>query len=106
MVVANSYGAYLFLHAQTLIDPFPGRVLLLSPIVGEFSNSESKTFFVPPRARQLMELLQAGIKLFNSPLSGGQLVGVYSGAALIALTGVVNAFPRDPRFLQSCYQTT
>lgn len=60
MVVANSFGAYLFLHAQTLIAPFPGRVLLLSPILGEFANSESQTFFVPPRARQLMELVQAG----------------------------------------------
>jgi pimeloyl-ACP methyl ester carboxylesterase len=60
MVVANSFGAYLFLHAQTLMAPFPGRVLLLSPIVGEFANSESQTFFVPPRARQLMELVQAG----------------------------------------------
>lgn len=37
-----------------------GRELLLSPIVGEFVNSESQTFFVPPRARQLMELVQAG----------------------------------------------
>lgn len=60
MVVANSFGAYLFLHAQTAMEPFPGRVLLLSPIVGEFANSESQTFFVPPRARQLMELVQAG----------------------------------------------
>jgi pimeloyl-ACP methyl ester carboxylesterase len=60
MVVANSFGAYLFLHAQTLMAPFPGRVLLLSPIVGEFTNSESQTFFVPPRARQLMELVLAG----------------------------------------------
>jgi hypothetical protein len=59
-VVANSFGAYLFLHAQTLMAPFPGRVLLLSPIVGEFANSESQTYFVPPRARQLMELVQAG----------------------------------------------
>lgn len=65
MVVANSFGAYLFLHAQTLMAPFPGRVLLLSPIVGEFSNSESKTFFVPPRARQLMERVQTG--LYHAP---------------------------------------
>jgi pimeloyl-ACP methyl ester carboxylesterase len=65
MVVANSFGAYLFLHAQTLMATFPGRVLLLSPIVGEFANSESQTFFVPPRARQLMALVQAG--QYHSP---------------------------------------
>jgi alpha-beta hydrolase superfamily lysophospholipase len=34
-VVANSFGAYLFLNAQSLMPAFPGKVLLLSPIVGE-----------------------------------------------------------------------
>lgn len=34
LVVANSFGAYLFLHAQTLMPAFPGKALLLSPIVG------------------------------------------------------------------------
>jgi len=33
-VIANSFGAYLFLHAQLELEPFPGRVLLLCPIVG------------------------------------------------------------------------
>ena len=33
-VIANSFGAYLFLHAQLELKPFPGRVLLLCPIVG------------------------------------------------------------------------
>ena len=33
-VICNSFGAYLFLHAQTEMASFPGRVLLLSPIVG------------------------------------------------------------------------
>jgi hypothetical protein len=59
-VIANSYGAYLFLHAQTLLPPFVGRVLLLSPIVGEFSSVETATHFVPPRSRQLMKLAQEG----------------------------------------------
>ena len=36
LVIANSFGAYLFLHAQAEIAPYIGRVLLLSPIVGEF----------------------------------------------------------------------
>ena len=40
-VVCNSFGAYLFLHAQTQMASFPGRVLLLSPIVGEFSNEQA-----------------------------------------------------------------
>jgi hypothetical protein len=59
-VVANSFGAYLFLHAQAQMPPFVGRVLLLSPIVGEFSNAESQMNFIPPRADRLKELVQAG----------------------------------------------
>ena len=39
-VIANSFGAYLFMHAQAQMPPFAGRVLLLSPIVGEFGSDE------------------------------------------------------------------
>lgn len=59
-VVANSYGAYLFLHAQTLLPAFIGRVLLLSPIVGETSDLETMRFFVPPRAGKLHQLAHDG----------------------------------------------
>ena len=58
-ILANSFGAYLFLHAQTLMPAYIGKVLLLSPIVGEFSNNETGTHFVPPRSRKLKELAQA-----------------------------------------------
>ena len=37
-VIANSFGAYLFLHAQAQLEPYIGKVILLSPIVGEFEN--------------------------------------------------------------------
>jgi hypothetical protein len=47
-VIANSYGAYLFLHAQAMMDAFIGKVLLLSPIVGEFSNQDIRMGFIPP----------------------------------------------------------
>lgn len=60
-VVAISFGAYLFLHAQTLLEPFIGRILLLSPIVGEATNEEHLMFFVPPRARHLQELARSGV---------------------------------------------
>ncbi len=59
-VIANSYGAYLFLHALTLLPAFPGKVLLFSPIVGEFSNNDTGTYFLPPRAGQLKKLIQSG----------------------------------------------
>jgi len=59
-VIANSFGAYLFLHAQALLPPFIGKVLLLSPIVGEFSEEGASIGFIPPRAEQLLKLAQSG----------------------------------------------
>ncbi len=59
-VVANSFGAYLFLHAQAQMAPFIGKVILLSPIVGEFSNEETRMNFIPPRAEKLFELAETG----------------------------------------------
>ncbi|MBU3648681.1 MAG: hypothetical protein FGM28_00055 [Limnohabitans sp.] len=59
-VLANSFGAYLFLHAQAQLPPFPGRVLLLSPIVGAFDNTQGNMHFVPPRAEHLARLAHAG----------------------------------------------
>ena len=60
-VICNSYGGYLFLHAQTLLPPYVGRLLLLSPIIGQFSNDDDSGLgFVPPRAERLAELAEAG----------------------------------------------
>ncbi|MCD8503490.1 MAG: hypothetical protein LRY61_06920 [Burkholderiaceae bacterium] len=72
-VIANSFGAYLFLHAQTMLPPNPGRVLLLSPIVGEFANEETQTFFSPPYPKRLMEFATA--KKFPSPRNAQIHVG-------------------------------
>lgn len=58
-VVANSFGAYLFLHAQAEMGAFPGKVLLLSPIVGTFESEATQQVFVPPRSDLLRELAQA-----------------------------------------------
>jgi hypothetical protein len=59
-VICNSYGSYLFLHAQSQMEPFPGRVLMLSPIVGEFTSDETSTTFSPPRPTRLKELAETG----------------------------------------------
>ena len=59
-VVCNSFGAYLFLHAQAGMNPFPGHLLLLSPIVGHFVNEDRMMGFVPPRSDRLMELAERG----------------------------------------------
>ena len=60
-VVANSFGAYLFLHAQASISPYPGRVLILSPIIGDFQNEGIGAFFSPPYPNLLGELAEAVI---------------------------------------------
>jgi pimeloyl-ACP methyl ester carboxylesterase len=64
-VVANSYGGYLLLQALSLSNPFPGKLLLLSPIVGEFSSEQIRMGFIPPYAKRLYELASKG--LFPAP---------------------------------------
>ena len=59
-VVAHSFGAYLFLHAQASLPPFPGRVLLLSPVIGGSAAPGNGPRFYPPFADRLGELAQAG----------------------------------------------
>jgi alpha-beta hydrolase superfamily lysophospholipase len=59
-IVANSFGAYLFLNAQTMMSPYIGKLLLLSPIVGEFSNQETRMGFIPPQAGRISRLAQCG----------------------------------------------
>jgi hypothetical protein len=59
-VVCNSFGSYLFLHAQIGLPPYVGRVLLLSPIVGEFTDEQKGTVFMPPLPDRLKVLVEAG----------------------------------------------
>jgi alpha-beta hydrolase superfamily lysophospholipase len=59
-VIANSFGAYLFLHAQAQMPPYIGKVMLLSPIVGRFGNDERHMNFIPPRADKLLCLAKDG----------------------------------------------
>jgi len=55
-VVANSFGGYLFLHAQALLDGvYPGRVLILSPIVGGFTNGTINASLLPAELHQLLQ---------------------------------------------------
>lgn len=59
-VIANSFGGYLFLHAQLELTQFPGRVLLLSPVIGSTTQSETGMRFYPPRADALKQTAQIG----------------------------------------------
>lgn len=111
-VIANSFGAYLFLHAQTLLDPFIGRVLLFSPIVGEFENSETWKSFSPPRPDVLKNLAQSG--QYPSPLHCTIYVGENdwqsqpsSVAAFAKATGMsVNVVPGMGHMLEKDYVAT
>jgi len=60
-VIANSFGCYLFLHAQAQLPPFVGRVLLLSPIVGEFTQPDKGMNFSPPHHTRLSQLAKEGL---------------------------------------------
>lgn len=68
-VICNSFGGYLFLHAQVLIgEPYIGNVILLAPIVGEFvENDVTRPMnFIPPQAEKLLQI--AKTQKFPLPL--------------------------------------
>ncbi len=73
LVIANSFGGYLFLHAQAALTPYPGRVLILSPIIGEFQNDAGNAVFSPPYPKRLGEL--ATSKIFPAPSNAQIHVG-------------------------------
>jgi predicted alpha/beta hydrolase family esterase len=60
-IIANSFGGYLLLHALSKQESFSGKMLLLSPIVGEFSSDEIGVGFIPPYATRLYELASQGL---------------------------------------------
>ena len=59
LVMAVSYGAYLYLHTQ-INRVHQGTACLLSPVVGAASVPGHGQGFVPPRADELMRLADAG----------------------------------------------
>ena len=59
------------IHAQAKLPPCPGKVILLSPIVGEFANQETAMNFIPPRAEQLLEIAKTGSYPAPCPSSNG-----------------------------------
>ncbi|MDC1223799.1 hypothetical protein N8Z91_02820 [Ascidiaceihabitans sp.] len=72
-VFVNSFGAYLFLHAQLQMKPYPGQLLILSPIIGGSNYNENMMRFYPPRADTLLQA--ATDSLFPCPLNAQIYVG-------------------------------
>ncbi len=56
----ESGQVYLFLHAQSKIPSYIGKVLLLSPIIGDFTNNDGLRMFSPPRSGILQKLVSEG----------------------------------------------
>lgn len=54
-VIANSYGAYLFLHAILEMNDFQGKALLFSPMLGRSKIAENRPIVSPPRAKKLLK---------------------------------------------------
>jgi len=57
-ILAVSYGAYLLMQTLAEQGPFPGSVLLLSPVLGGVVGKEQMRYFSPPRADKLMRLIK------------------------------------------------
>lgn len=72
-IIANSFGGYLLLHALSKLTPYIGKILLLSPILGEFSSEEISMGFIPPYADRLGEL--ASTNQYPAPMNCSFHVG-------------------------------
>ena len=75
LLVGRSYGGYLLLHALADLPPFPGRVLLLSPVLGPALSPTGRGGSRPPRADRLPRLVREG--RFPRPAA----MVVYTGGA-------------------------
>ena len=59
-IVANSYGAYLFLHTILDMEKFEGKVLLFSPLLGMSRMMPNRPIVRPPRGRKILEYAKNG----------------------------------------------
>jgi hypothetical protein len=75
LAAGRSYGAYLLLHALADLAPFPGRVLLFSPVLGAALAQHAGGFYgaIPPRADRLAFLARE--HAFPAPAS----IDIYLG---------------------------
>jgi hypothetical protein len=59
LLVGHSYGAYLLLHTVADMDPFPGKILLRSPVLGAAVAKNGFYGSRPPRAEKLLKLTES-----------------------------------------------
>jgi hypothetical protein len=75
-LVGRSYGAYLLLHALAEMGPFPGKILVCSPVLGAAVATHGRVVFGsrPPRGDKLLELAER--QQFPVP----HALAIYTGA--------------------------
>jgi len=64
-VLAVSYGAYLLLQTLADLEPYPGSILMLSPVLGGVINSNEMRYYSPPRSEKIMNIVKD--KVFPNP---------------------------------------
>jgi hypothetical protein len=60
LLVGESYGGYLLMHTLAGLPAFPGRVVLLSPVLGVGQSADGWYASRPPRAGKLREMVERG----------------------------------------------
>ncbi|MBF0121357.1 MAG: alpha/beta hydrolase [Desulfobacterales bacterium] len=60
VLIGHSYGAYILLHTLATMTLFPGRVLLISPVLGQAVSGNFQYGMLPPRARMLLKMAKHG----------------------------------------------
>lgn len=58
VLVGRSDGGYLLLHTLAEMDPFPGKILLFSPVLGAAVAKNGFYVSRPPRAEKLLKLAE------------------------------------------------
>ena len=57
LVIGNSFGAYLIAHAILQLENFPGKCLVLSPVLGAVKTTGM--LFKPPKSGALKDAIEA-----------------------------------------------
>jgi len=60
LIIGRSFGGYLILHAVCGIGAYPGRILLINPMLGRYINKKQMCGIIPPRADLLFSLARSG----------------------------------------------
>jgi len=58
LIIGDSYGAYLLLQTLVELAPFPGGILLFSPVLGKAIDKKNLIMSSPPRSKKLLQLAE------------------------------------------------